>query len=46
LGPTLEFYDNIAEEFKKWNCELKNGIKYSMWKSTNDNLFFPYPICV
>ena len=22
LGPTLEFYDNIAEEFKKWSLKI------------------------
>jgi hypothetical protein len=22
LGPTLEFYDNIADEFKKWSIKV------------------------
>lgn len=22
LGPTLEFYDNIADEFKKWKVQF------------------------
>jgi hypothetical protein len=46
LGPTLEFYDNISEEFKKWNLEINNGIKFYMWKQTNENLLFPFPMCV
>ena len=46
LGPTLEFYDNISEEFKNWFTDMKNGNKFHMWKSTNDNLLFPYPMCV
>lgn len=46
LGPTLEFYDNIAEEFKTWALEISEEIKFSMWRMTNDNLLFPQPICL
>jgi len=34
LGPTLEFYDYIAEDFNNWNIDFGNNIKFSMWKLT------------
>ena len=45
LGPTLEFYDNIAEEFKKWALKETTPVwEYKMWRHTQDNYLFPSPI--
>lgn len=46
LGPTLEFYDNIAEEFRKWSVLAGEGRRYSMWRECADNLLFPHPVCL
>ena len=46
LGPTLEFYDNIAEEFKLWNVKTSEEASLYMWRTTEDNLLFPSPICL
>mmetsp|Transcript_15893 Transcript_15893/g.26788 ORF Transcript_15893/g.26788 Transcript_15893/m.26788 type:complete len:315 (-) Transcript_15893:624-1568(-) len=46
LGPTLEFYDNIAEEFKTWELEVKEGVLFKMWRLTKENLLFPSPLCI
>jgi hypothetical protein len=43
LGPTLEFYDNIADEFKSWS--IKEGEReVKMWRTTMDNDFYPAPL--
>jgi E3 ubiquitin-protein ligase TRIP12 len=49
LGPTLEFYDNIAEEFKKWSLKIAEtqslpNFEYKMWRHTQDNYLFPSPL--
>jgi E3 ubiquitin-protein ligase TRIP12 len=46
LGPTLEFYDNIADEFKKWSIDINENTKLQMWRLATDNLLFPSPICI
>lgn len=46
LGPTLEFYDNIADEFRAWSVTTGEGQKYPMWRECTDNLLFPYPVCL
>lgn len=46
LGPTLEFYDNIAEEFRNWNVPTANGKQFKMWREGTDNLLFPNPVCL
>lgn len=46
LGPTLEFYDNIADEFRAWSVTTSEGRKYPMWRECADNLLFPYPVCL
>lgn len=32
LGPTLEFYDNIADEFKRWTISVGEGKEFTMWR--------------
>jgi hypothetical protein len=32
LGPTLEFYDNIADEFKNWSITNAEGHTFTMWR--------------
>ena len=44
LGPTLEFYDNIADEFKTWSVQAAEDKKNFMWRECADNLLFPYPL--
>ena len=46
LGPTLEFYDNIADEFKTWSLKVEEvkmkdhlgnftgSLDYKMWRNT------------
>ena len=46
LGPTLEFYDNIAEEFRTWSIPLADGRHHFMWRQCADNLLFPRPVCL
>lgn len=46
LGPTLEFYDNIADEFKKWGVKVNETIDLKMWRQATDNLLFPSPVCI
>jgi E3 ubiquitin-protein ligase TRIP12 len=46
LGPTLEFYDNIADEFKKWTVKVNDQIDMNMWRLATDNLLFPSPVCI
>jgi hypothetical protein len=46
LGPTLEFYDNIAEEFKNWSITNSEGSTFHMWRLTGDNHLFPGPACL
>jgi hypothetical protein len=46
LGPTLEFYDNIAEDFKNWKIKIDENIEFSMFRLTIDNLLFPTPVCI
>ena len=46
LGPTLEFYDNIADEFKKWTIPVGEGKTFTMWRAAADNLLFPSPVCL
>ena len=58
LGPTLEFYDNIADEFKTWSLKVEEvkmkdhlgnvtgSLDYKMWRNTQDNLLFPSPVCI
>lgn len=46
LGPTLEFYDNIAEEFRNWSVTAGEGRCYLMWRECADNLLFPHPVCL
>ena len=46
LGPTLEFYDNIAEEFKLWKVPTTDGNSIAMWRESDDHMIFPYPICL
>ena len=43
LGPTLEFYDNIADEFKNWMVKCDDR-EVKMWRMTQDNEFYPAPI--
>lgn len=56
LGPTLEFYDNIADEFKTWSLTVEEvkmkdhlgnvtgSLDFKMWRNTQDNLLFPSPV--
>jgi hypothetical protein len=46
LGPTLEFYDNIADEFKRWTIPVGEGKTFTMWRLAADNLLFPSPVCL
>lgn len=46
LGPTLEFYDDIAEKIKEWGCQINENVQYRMWKNTKDNYLFPSPVCL
>lgn len=58
LGPTLEFYDNIADEFKTWSLKVDEVkvtdhlgnvtgcLDFKMWRNTQDNLLFPSPVCI
>jgi len=54
LGPTLEFYDNIADEFKAWSTKIRdadeaNGVTeltHPMWRHAGENLLFPAPVCL
>lgn len=46
LGPTLEFYDNIADEFKAWKIKITDDLECSMWRLSSDNLLFPSPLCI
>lgn len=46
LGPTLEFYDNIAEEFRNWSVPTSDGKQFTMWRLATDNLLFPNPVCL
>ena len=46
LGPTLEFYDNIADEFKNWKIKIDDNLEYAMWRHSGDNLLFPSPVCI
>lgn len=51
LGPTLEFYDNIADEFRNWTVAVpptgdqKESRTVRMWQLTKDNCLYPAPIC-
>jgi hypothetical protein len=47
LGPTLEFYDNIADEFLKWKVDINDKLKdFKMWRVVNNGDLFPTPICI
>jgi E3 ubiquitin-protein ligase TRIP12 len=46
LGPTLEFYDDIAEQIKTWTLEIGKESKFNMWRMTKDNHLFPSPVCL
>ena len=46
LGPTLEFYDNIAEEFKAWKISTGDEGHFDMWRKCADGLLFPQPACL
>lgn len=46
LGPTLEFYDNISEEFKNWTVKITETTTFNMWRLTADNMLFPAPVCI
>jgi len=51
LGPTLEFYDNIAEEFKTWKIEIADSKsqatkEFTMWRTTKEGWLFPSPLCI
>ena len=51
LGPTLEFYDNISEEFRNWTVAVppsgdqKEARSVRMWQLTKDNCLYPAPMC-
>jgi len=44
LGPTLEFYDNIAEEFINWNIKIDDTTTFNMFRITSDQTLFPNPV--
>lgn len=54
LGPTLEFYDNIADEFKTWSTKIREKdeakgvteLSHPMWRHAGENLLFPAPVCL
>ena len=47
LGPTLEFYDNIADEFQTWKVDINDNLKdVKMWRTVNNGDLFPTPICI
>jgi E3 ubiquitin-protein ligase TRIP12 len=45
LGPTLEFYDDVAEKLKQWTWSLADGNPYFLWRVCPDNSLFPAPVC-
>lgn len=44
LGPTLEFYDNIAEEFINWSVKIDDKTTFQMFRITPDQTLFPMPV--
>lgn len=47
LGPTLEFYDNIASEFQNWKVDINESLKeFKMWRTVSNGDLFPAPICI
>ena len=44
LGPTLEFYDNIAGEFVNWNIKIDETNTFKMFRDTPDQTLFPNPV--
>ena len=42
LGPTLEFYDNIANEFQNWKVDINESLKeFKMWRTVSNGELFP-----
>lgn len=44
LGPTLEFYDAISNEFINWSVKIGENAEYKMFRVTPDNTLFPNPV--
>ena len=50
LGPTLEFYDSVAEGLQKWKIEINDKVKelkeFYMFRNVGNGDLFPTPICL